>query len=67
MNSLIAESLPQNQTLHDMLHITEVMAIFVRFFAYFGQILVAMATSLRPLQSEMSSSDWLTTKTPCYK
>jgi len=24
-------------------------------FAYFGQNLVAMATSLRPLQSEMSS------------
>jgi len=37
------------------------------FSAYFGQNLVAMATSLRPLQSEMSSLDWLTTKTPCYK
>jgi len=33
---------------------TEVMAIFVIFLAYFGQNLVAMATSPRPLQSEMS-------------
>ena len=47
-----------------MLHTTEVMAIFVRSFAYFGQNLVAMATPLRPLQSEMSSLDWSTTKTP---
>jgi len=33
---------------------TEVMAIFhfCDFLAYFGQNLVAMATSLRPLQSE---------------
>jgi len=38
----------------DMLHTTEVMAIFVIFLAYFGQNLVAMATSLRPLRSEMS-------------
>ena len=37
------------------------------FLAYFGQNLVAMVTSLRPLQSEMSSLDWSTTKTPCYK
>jgi len=36
-------------------------------FAYFGQKLVAMTTSLRPLESEMSSLDWSTTKTPCYK
>jgi len=47
----------------DMLHTTEVMAIFVTFVAYFGQNLVAMATSLRPLQSEMYSLDWSTTKT----
>jgi len=33
--------------------------------AYFGHNLVAMATSLRPLQSEMSSLDWSTTKIPC--
>jgi len=32
--------------------------------AYFCQNLVAMATSLRPLESEMSSLDWSTTKTP---
>ena len=37
------------------------------FLAYFGQNLVAMATPLRPLQSEMSSLDLSTTKTPCYK
>jgi len=35
--------------------------------AYFGQNLVAVATCLRSLQSEMSSSDWPNTKTPCYK
>jgi len=35
--------------------------------AYFGQNLVPMATCLRTLQSEMSSLDWPTTKTPCYK
>ena len=31
--------------------------LFCDIFAYSGQKLVAMATSLRPLQSEMSSSD----------
>ena len=45
---------------------TEVMAIFV-IFGLFGQNLVAMATSLRPLESEISSLVWSTTKTPCYK
>jgi len=47
----------------DMLHTTEVMAIF-DILAYFDQNLVAMATSLRPLQSEVSSLHWSTTKTP---
>jgi len=47
----------------NMTHTTEVITIFVRFFAYFGQKLVAMATSLRSLQSEMSSLDLPTTKT----
>jgi len=47
----------------DMLHTSEVMAIFVRFFADFGQNLVAVATSLRPLQSEISSLDWFAPKT----
>jgi len=37
---------------------------FLCFFAYFGQNLVAMATSLSLLQSEMSSLDWPTMKTP---
>jgi len=51
----------------EMLHTTEVMAIFVRSFAYFGQNLVAMATSLRPLQTQMSSLDWLADhKNPLY-
>jgi len=36
------------------------MAIFVIFLADFGQNL---ATSLRPLQPEMSSLDWPTPKT----
>jgi len=37
---------------------------FLWYFAYFGQNLVAVATSLRLLQSEVSSLDWSTTKTP---
>jgi len=36
-------------------HTTDVMAIFVIFFAYFGQYLVAVVTSLWPLRSGMSS------------
>ena len=51
----------------DMLHAAEVMAIFVIILAYFYENLVAMATSLRLLESEMSSLDWSTTKTPRYK
>jgi len=47
----------------DMLHTTEVMAIFCDFLAYFGKNLVAMAMSLRPLQSEISYLDWSTPKT----
>ena len=65
MNSPIDKPNLKTKLCMDMLHTTEVMAIFVIFFAYFGQNLVAMATSLRPLQSEMSSLDWSTTKTPC--
>jgi len=34
--------------------------------AYFGRNLVATSTCLRTLESEMSSSDWPTTKTPCH-
>jgi len=66
MNFLIAETLSQTKLCIVMSHRTEVMAIFVRFFAYFGQNLVAMATSLRPLQSEISCLDWLTLK-PCHR
>jgi len=52
MNSTIAQTICQKTKLcMDMLHTTEVMANFV----IFGQNLVAMATSLRHLQSEMSS------------
>jgi len=32
--------------------------------AYFGQNLVAIATSLKPLQSQMFYLDWPTTKNP---
>jgi len=37
---------------------------FCDIFAYFGQNLVLMTTSLRPFQSEISSLDWSTTKNP---
>ena len=63
MNSLIAETLSQNQTAH-LLHTTEVMAISVRFFSYFGQSLMAVAMSVRHLQSVMYSLNWPITKTP---
>jgi len=54
MNSLIVPPYPKIKLCMDMLHKTEVMAIFVIFLPiYFGQNLVAMATSLRPLQSEI--------------
>jgi len=39
----------------------------ILILAYFCQKLAAMATSLRSLQSEMSSSDLPTMKTRCYK
>jgi len=40
---------------------------FCDILVYLGQNLVAMAKSLRTLQSEMSSLDWSTTKTLYYK
>jgi len=46
----------------DVSHTTEVWPI-CDIFAYFGHKLVAMATSLRLLQSEVSSLDWSTPKT----
>jgi len=63
MNSPMA----QNQTLHAYVAYNWSYGHFSYILAYSGQNLVAMATSLRPLQSEMSSLDWLTMKTPCYK
>jgi len=47
----------------EMLHTTEA-GHFCDIFAYFGQNLVAMATSPTPVQTEMPSLDWLTTKPP---
>ena len=65
---LIAQTLSQNQTLHgNIIGLQLKLWPFCDIFAYFGQNLVAMATSLRHLQSELSSLDWSTTKTPCYK
>jgi len=34
--------------------------------AYFGQNLVAIETSLKPFQSQMSYLDWPISKNPCY-
>jgi len=67
MNSAMAQTLSQNQTLHGYVAYNCSYGYFCDFLAYFGQNLVAMATSLRPLQSEMSSLDWSTTKTACYE
>ena len=66
MNSPIAQTLSQNQTLHGNVLQLKLWP-FCDIFAYFGKTLVAMATSLRPLQSEMSSLDWQIMKTSCYK
>ena len=60
----MAQTLPQNETLHGFVAYNRSYGHFCDFLAYFGQNLVAMATPLRPLQPEMSSSDWTTTKTP---
>jgi len=45
---------------------TEVMAIFVIFGLFCQKKLVAMATSLRPLQPEMSCLHWLTPRVTVY-
>ena len=63
MNSAIAQTLSQNQTLHWCIAYNWSYGNFCDIFAYFGQNLVAIATSLRPLQSEMSYLDWSTPKT----
>jgi len=64
-NSTIAQTLSQNQSSAWIRCIQLKLWPILWFLAYFGQNLVAMTTSLRPLQSEMSSLDWSTTKTPC--
>jgi len=64
MNSPIAHVLSQKQTLHVYVAYNWSYGHFCDCLAYFGQNLVAMATSLRALQSNMSSFDWSTTKTP---
>ena len=59
MNSPMTQTLSQKQTLH--LYVaynwSYVCGHFCDFLAYLGQNLVALATSLRRLQSEMSSLD----------
>jgi len=62
----MAQILSQNQTLHGYVAYNWSYGHFCDLLAYFGQNLVAMATPLRPLQSEMSSLSWSTTNTPCY-
>jgi len=64
MNSPMAQTLCQNQTLHGYVAYNWSYGHFCDFFGLFWPNLVAMATSLKPLQSEMSSLDWSTTKTP---
>jgi len=65
-NSLMVQPYLKTKLCMDMLHTTEVMAMFVIFFCLFW-LFFAMATSFRLLQSEMSSLDCSTTKTPCCK
>jgi len=48
MNSLIAHILSQNQTLHGYIVYNWSYGHFCEILGYFGQSLVAMATSLRP-------------------
>jgi len=61
---MIAQTMSQTKLCMDMLHITEVVAIFVIFLHILAKKMVGMGTSLRPLQSEMSSLDWPITKNP---
>ena len=64
MNSPSAKTPSQNKTLNGYVAYNWSYGHFCDIFAYFGQKLVAMTTSLRPLQIEMSSLDWPTTKPP---
>jgi len=63
MNSLIAQTLSQNQTLHGCRTQLKLWP-FGDIFAYFGQNLAAMAMSLKTLQSEMSFFALADHKTP---
>jgi len=63
MNSPIPQTLSQNQTLHRYVAYDLSYGHFCDILEYFSQNLVAMATSLRALQSIMSFLDWLTPKT----
>jgi len=63
MNSTMAQTPPRNQTPYGYVACNSSDGHFCDFLAYFGQNLVAVATSLRPLQSEMSYFDWSTPKT----
>ena len=56
--------LSQNQTLHAYVAYNWSYRHICDIFAYFGHNFVAKATSLWPLQSEMSSLDWSATKPP---
>jgi len=67
MNSLIAKTVSQNQSLHRHVAYNCSYGHFCDTIAYFRQNLVTVTISLRPLQLDMSSSDLLTTKAPCYK
>jgi len=64
MNLLINETLSQNQTLYRYVHYVADNRSYIAIFARLLPILtkIAMATSVRPLQSEMSSLDWPTHK-----
>jgi len=64
MNSPMAHTLSQKQTLHGYVANNWSYGHFCYICAHFGQNLVAVATSHRPVQAAMSSLDWLTTKTP---
>jgi len=55
MNLLIGKLYLKTKLCIDVLHTSEIIAIFVKNFAYFGQNLLAMATSLRPLQPRIYS------------
>ena len=66
MNFPMAQILSQNQTLHGYVAYNWSYGQFCDFWPILAKNLVAMATSLRLLQLEMSSLDWPTTNTPLW-